>query len=232
MPLRQWVKSANFAIEGILHGARTQKHMRYHFFSAATVLFTSYILGVSRSEFIIVSLSVILVLLAEMLNSAIEVVVDLLSPDYSEKARIAKDISAGAVLITAFGAAIIGYVVLFPYIKTIFNIGFSIAKHSKEEIALISFILVIIAVVIAKSHFGKGHPLSGGMPSGHSALAFSVWVSVTFITENLIASILCFILAVFIAQSRIAVLVHNAWEVIAGALLGSLLTFLLFILFS
>ena len=232
MPFRKWVKSANFAIEGILHGARTQRHLRYHFFSAAIVLFTSYILGVTKSEFILISLAVILVLSAEMMNSAIEVVVDLLSPEYSEKARIAKDIAAGAVLITAFGAAVLGYIVLFPYIRALFNQGFSIARHSKEEISLIAFILVLIAVVITKSHFGKGHPLSGGMPSGHSALAFSVWISVTYITENFFISVLCFVLAVAIAQSRIAVRAHSAWEVIAGALLGSLLTFFLFRFFS
>jgi len=232
MPLRQWFKSANFAIEGILHGARTQKHMRYHFFSASIVLLASYILGVSRMEFIIISLAVILVLLAEMLNSAIETVVDLLSPDYAEKARIAKDIAAGAVLITAFGAAVLGYVVLFPYMKKLFYEGFRVAKHSREEISLISFILVLISVIIAKSYFGKGHPLSGGMPSGHSALAFSIWVSVTYVTGNFITSLLCFFLAVIIAQSRIAVKVHTPWEVIAGALLGSTLTFLLFRIFS
>ncbi len=140
MPLRQWLKSANFAIEGILHGVKTQRHLRYHFISAATVLLLSYILGVSRSEFIIISLAVILVLLAEMLNSAVEALVDLISPEHSEKARIAKDIAAGAVLITAFGAAVLGYMVLFPYVKSVFNEGLYIAKHSKEEISLIAFI--------------------------------------------------------------------------------------------
>ncbi|MBI5641335.1 MAG: diacylglycerol kinase [Nitrospirae bacterium] len=232
MPLRKWLKSANFAIEGILHGAKTQRHMRYHFFSAAAVLFVSYILGVSKSEFIVLSLAVILVLLSEMLNSAIETMVDLLSPEYSEKARITKDIAAGAVLITAFGAAVLGYIVLFPYLKSFFLQGFYIAKHSKEEISLIAFILVLIFVIITKSYFGKGHPLSGGMPSGHSALAFSVWVSVTYITGDFITSVFCFILAAVIAQSRVAVKVHSPWEVIAGALMGSFLTFFLFRLFS
>lgn len=232
MPLREWIRSANFAIEGILHGARNQKHLRYHFFSAAIVLFTSYLLGVSRSEFIIISLAVILVLSAEMLNSAIEAVVDLLSPEYAEKARIAKDIAAGAVLITAFGAAVLGYIVLFPYIKTLFTLGFHIAKHSEEEVSLIAFILVLISVIIGKAYFGKGHPLSGGMPSGHSALAFSIWVSVTYTTDNFLVSLLCFILAVVIAQSRVAVRVHSACEVVAGALMGSALTFLLFRLFT
>lgn len=232
MPLRQWLKSANFAIEGIFHAAKTQKHLRYHFFSAVTVLFSSYLLGVSRTEFLIISLAVILVLLAEMLNSAIEAIVDLISPEYSEKARIIKDIAAGAVLITAFGAAVLGFIVLFPYIESVFDEGINIAKHSKEGISIIAFILVLILVVILKTYIGKGHLLSGGMPSGHSALAFSVWVSVTYTTEDFLASFFCFILAAWIAQSRIAVKVHKPWEVILGASMGSLLTFALFRLFS
>ncbi|MBI5074576.1 MAG: diacylglycerol kinase [Nitrospirae bacterium] len=231
MPLRAWIKSANHAIEGVIYGARTQKHLRYHFFSAAAVLFFSYMVGVSKPELVIIALAVILVLAAEMMNSAIEAVVDILSPEYSEKARVAKDISAGAVLITAFGAAVLGYVVLFPYVKIIFSEGFHVAKHSKEEISFIAFILVLIAVIVTKAQFGKGHPLSGGMPSGHSALAFSVWVSITYITDNLYISVLCFLLAVWIAQSRIAIKMHTRLEVMLGALLGTLLTFLLFRLF-
>lgn len=232
MPLRRWIKSANHAIEGVLYGARTQKHLQYHFFSAAAVLFFSYMVGVSKAELVIIALAVILVLAAEMMNSAIEAVVDIISPEYSEKARVAKDIAAGAVLITAFGAAVLGYVVLFPYVKLIFSEGFHIAKHSKEEISFIAFVLVLIAVIVTKAQFGKGHPLSGGMPSGHSALAFSVWVSITYITKNLYISGLCFLLAVWIAQSRVAIRMHTRLEVMLGALLGTLLTFLLFRLFN
>ena len=232
MPLRKWLKSANFAIEGILQGAKTQRHLRYHFFTAAFILVLSYVLGITRMEFIMVSLAVILVISAEMLNSAVEAVVDILSPQYSEKARTAKDIAAGAVLITAFGAAVLGYIILFPYLKSFFMEGFIIARHSGEEIALMAFILVMILVVITKSHFGKGHPLQGGMPSGHSALAFSVWVSITYLTANFIVSLLCFVLAVWIAISRITIRAHNPWEVILGALMGATVTFLLFRLFS
>ena len=232
MPLRKWLNSTNFAIEGILHGAKTQRHLRYHFFSTAFVLFLSYILGVSRMEFVVISLAVMLVITAEMLNSAVEVVVDILSPEYSERARVAKDIAAGAVLISAFGAAVLGYIILFPYLKALFINGFTIARHSKEDVALIAVILVMILVIITKSHFGKGHPLRGGMPSGHSALAFSIWVSVTYLTGNFLVSLLCFILSVWIAISRVSVKAHNYWEVILGALMGAAVTFLLFRLFS
>ena len=66
MPLRKWIKSADFAIEGILHAARTQRHLRYHFYSATAVLLVSYVLGVTRTEFMIISLSVIAVLLGDV----------------------------------------------------------------------------------------------------------------------------------------------------------------------
>ena len=232
MPLRKWVKSANFAIEGILHAAKTQRHLRYHFYSAAVVLLVSYILGVSRTEFLIISLSVIAVLLAEMLNTAIEAIVDIISTEHNEKARIVKDIAAGAVFVTAFGVAVVGYIILFPYIRDVFNKGLYITKHSKEEIAIMSFILVLILVVITKATTGKGHPLRGGLPSGHAALAFSVWVAITYITESFITSLLCFTLAALIAQSRITRKIHTRWEVILGSLMGALVTFLLFRLFS
>jgi len=232
MPFRQWLNSANFAVEGILHAAKTQRHVRYHFFSAAAVLLLSYMLGVSRIEFLIISLSVIAVLLAEMFNTAIEAIVDIVSPGHSEKARIAKDISAGAVLVTAFGAVVIGYIILFPYLQDVFHKGLHITKHSKEEIALIAFIIVLILVVIAKSYFGKGLPLQGGMPSGHAALAFSVWVATTYITENFIVSLLCFAIAVLIAHSRVTTGAHTIREVILGSLMGAAVTFLLFRLFS
>lgn len=231
MPFRQWIKSANFAIEGILHAAKTQRHLRYHFYCAAIVLLVSYILGVTRTEFLFISLSVIAVLLAELTNTSIETMVDILSPEHSEKARIVKDISAGAVFVTALGAAIVGYIILFPYIRDISHRGLYITKHSREEIAIISFIIVLILVVITKAYFGKGQPLSGGMPSGHSALAFSVWVAITYITDNTFASLLCFILAALIAQSRVITKVHTQWEVILGSLMGALVTFLFFRIF-
>ncbi len=62
MPLRTWLKSANYAIEGILQGAKTQRHLRYHFFSAAFVLFLSYLFGVTRMELVLISLAVIIVI--------------------------------------------------------------------------------------------------------------------------------------------------------------------------
>ncbi len=232
MPLKRWIKSANFAIEGILHGTKTQRHLRYHLFAASAVLLLSYVLGVSKNDFLVISLAVIVVLLAELFNTAIEAVVDMLSPERSQKAKIAKDVAAGAVLITAFGAAIIGYIVLSPYIRDSFERGFRIARHTGEEISVMAIVLVLILVVITKAYVGKGTPLRGGVPSGHAALAFSVWVAVTYTTGSALASLLCFFLAAIIAGSRVTAKIHTTWEVILGGLMGALLTFLLFQVFS
>jgi diacylglycerol kinase (ATP) len=90
---------------------------------------------------------------------------------------------------------------------------------------------VVILVVITKTYVGRGLPLSGGMPSGHAALAFSVWVATTYMTENFIVSILTFVVAVLIAQSRVVTKAHTIWEVILGSLIGATVTFLLFRLF-
>ncbi len=232
MPFKQFLKSVNFAVEGIIHAAKTQQHLRYHFYIATAVLIISYVLGVTRMEFLIIALSVIAVLLAELFNTAIEALVDIISPKHSEKARIVKDIAAGAVFVTSIGVAVIGYVILMPYIRESFHEGLSITKHTGEEVAIIAFAIVLILVVITKAYFGKGRPLKGGMPSGHAAFAFSAWTAVTYITEHFIISIICFILALIIAQNRVITKAHTQWEVILGSLMGASVTFLLFRIFS
>lgn len=231
MPLRRWIDSTNNAIEGILYAAKTQKHLRYHFYLAAIVLILSYILGVESKDFVFITFAVILVLLAEMFNTALEYIIDILSPEYTIKARIIKDVAAGTVLITVFGAVVIGYLILFPYINRVFNTGLAVVKYSKVEIALIATTLVLILVIILKTYLGRGHPLRGGMPSGHAAIAFSIWVTITYITENFVASLLTFIMAVSISQSRIGVKAHRPIEVILGGLIGAGVTFLLFKIF-
>lgn len=214
-----------------MHGTQTQRHLRAHLYAAAFVLILCYTLGISKNDFLVIALTVIVIILAELFNTSIETVVDIASPKHSEKAKIAKDVAAGAVFITAFGAAVIGYIILVPYMRTVFEEGFYIAKHSAEDVSIMALILVLILVLITKAYIGKGTPLRGGIPSGHAALAFSIWIAVTYTTGSFIASLLCFILAAIIAASRVASKIHSAWEVALGGLMGAVLTFLLFQIF-
>ncbi len=232
MPLRKWIKSTNHAIEGILHAAKTQRHMRYHFYTAILILIVSFSIGISWAEVVILITLSIIVLSVEMLNSALETITDILFREYDEKAKRIKDMAAGAVLITAIGAAVIGFVILFEPVKNFFYNGLNIAKHAKSDVAVVSLIVVLIMVVLTKSFFGKGQPLRGGMPSGHAAISFSMWVAVTMISESFVPSLLVFFMAVIIAQSRVSTGAHRPLEVVVGALLGIAVTFLLFKIFS
>ena len=231
MPLRKWIESANYAIEGILHAAKTERHLRYHFYAAVLILLLSLILGIPRSEFIAIAIVAIIVLSVEMLNTAIEATVDIIFKEYDNRAKIIKDIAAGAVLTASIGSAVVGYIIFLPYLKNTFENGLKIAKHSGEDVAIISFVVLLILVIITKTFSGKGSPLRGGMPSGHAAVAFSIWAAITFLTEAFLPSFLILILAVLVAQSRVSIGVHKPWEVILGALLGSVVTFSLFKLF-
>ena len=232
MKPKNWFESANFAIEGILYVARTQRHMRWHFLAAIAILIISLILGLSKIEFVALTLAVIIVLLSEMLNTAVEVAVDLFQEEFHPLAKIAKDIAAGAVLIAASGAIVIGYLVLFPQLNRVFTSGIPHIKEAPEHITFISLIIVVIAVIITKTYTGKGMPLRGGLPSGHAAVAFSIWVSVTFITGNILISVLTLILSLIVSRSRMVSGVHTLWEVILGGLLGAVITLLIFQVFS
>lgn len=70
------------------------------------------------------------------------------------------------------------------------------------------------------------------MPSGHAAITFSAWVATTYIAENFTVSLVSFVVAIMIAQSRVIVKAHNIWEVILAGLMGAIVTFLLFSIFS
>jgi diacylglycerol kinase (ATP) len=206
--------------------------MRYHLFAAILVLLASLVLGLSWYEFVVLVLLSIVVLSIEMINTAIEGITDVIFKEYDQKAKEIKDIAAGAVLIIALGAAVIGYIILYEPVKKFFYSGLDIAKHIESDIAIIALVVILILVVISKAFFGKGEPLRGGMPSGHAAVAFSIWVAVTFLTGSFMPSLLVFLMAIFIAQSRVNVGIHKPLEVVLGGLLGIAVTFLLFKIFS
>ncbi len=88
-----------------------------------------------------------------------------------------------------------------------------------------------IATLIVKAIFGEGTPLKGGMPSGHSAIGFSIATIIAIVTEEPTVIILSYLMASLLAQSRVDSKVHSIIEVIAGAIFGILLTLLIFRIF-
>lgn len=228
-----WFQSVNLAIEGIIFSVKTQRHMRYHLVTALAVLVLSLVLGISRTDFILLSLAIILVLVTELLNTAIERTVDMISKTYDPQAKIVKDIGAGVVLIASFGAVVLAYFILYPAARSVLlSSQWGLRKAPSDVVAFVALAAVIIVVMIVKALLGKGEPLRGGMPSGHAAVSFSIWSAAFFLSDSVPVAVLTFLLAVMVSWSRWSSGIHRPGEVVAGALLGTGLTFLLFWLFT
>jgi len=219
-----WVESTNCAIEGILWAVQTQKHLRWHFLAALAVLFAALFFRVKAGEFLLLAFAVTLVLFAELINTALEVVVDLVSPDYHPLARRAKDVAAGSVMVASIGAAVTGYFALSKYIFPMVQSGLKVADRSPGEIAIIAVLAVTILVVLIKARFGTGTPLYGGMPSGHAAVAFSIATSVALSGVNVVIILLAMALATMVSHSRLLMKIHTLREVLLGAGVGIVVT--------
>ncbi|MGQ9706261.1 MAG: diacylglycerol kinase [bacterium] len=218
--IRRLKESFNNAIEGVIYAIRTQRNMKIHIISAVIVLIASALFSISKGELILILLLIGIVFITEMFNTAIELSLNLVVDTLHPVARIIKDVSAGAVLFSSITAIVIGYLIFMPKIKgPMLNIIVRV-QQSPEHVALIAIILTVIAVVVTKAFVGRGLPLSGGMPSGHTAVSFCIWAYITLITINPLISILLFIPVMLVAISRIRGGVHSIGEVIAGGLLG------------
>ncbi|PRR83917.1 diacylglycerol kinase [Clostridium vincentii] len=232
MKLKKLIDSLNHAINGIIDAVRTERNMKIHLIVALIVFIACFLFDVSKIEFLVLAITITMVIAAEMINTAIEAAIDMTTNYYHPLAKVAKNAAAGAVFITAINAIVIGYVIFWDKLSNISYVVVHKVKNSEPYTIFIVLVIVSISTIIAKAIFGEGTPLKGGMPSGHSSLAFSIATAIAFITEEPICIMLSFLMAFITAQSRVDSEVHSLSEVVAGAALGMILTVLIFTIFK
>jgi diacylglycerol kinase (ATP) len=223
--------SFNYALEGIIHVLRTQRNLRIHVAIAVLVLAAAVALGVKRDELIALLLSISFVLVAEMVNSAIEGAIDVSTTSFDPNAKLAKDIAAGAVLISAVTAIAVGYLVFAHAAAHRTARVLDRVRDAPAEITLVALVLVTLAVIATKAWTGRGTPLRGGLPSGHAAVAFAGWMAATYVASDnhrFLISSLTFVMAVLVAQTRVESGIHSRLEVLYGGAVGALVTLVLF----
>ena len=229
------LESFNFAFEGIIHVVRYERNLRIHFLIAVAVILAAVGFDVTKMELIALLLAIAFVLIAEMLNSALEAVVDLVTPSVEPLAKIAKDVAAGAVLIATVTAVAIGYLVFSGAVGERSSHLLDRLSNAPSDLTLIALVITIILVIAAKAITGRGTPLRGGLPSGHAAVAFAGWMAATLVLHNsghqFLISTLTFIMALLVAQTRVESGVHSALEVTIGGVLGAMVTLTFFQLF-
>jgi diacylglycerol kinase (ATP) len=225
------IESFNFAIEGVIHVLRTQRNMRLHFAAAVAVIVVAVAVGVSKIELSLLLVSIAFVLVAEMINTAVEGAIDAATTSFDPMAKLAKDIAAGAVLIASVNAVAVGYLVFAGKAADKTADVLDRVRTAPAQITLVALVLTVITVIATKAWTGRGTPLRGGLPSGHAAIAFAGWMAATYIVNDshrFVVSALTFIMALLVAQTRVESGVHSALEVAYGGALGALVTLAVF----
>ena len=226
------LQSFNHAFQGLVYAVRYERNMRIHLAVGLLVLVASLFLNVSRLELVAVVLAIVFVLVAEMINTAVEAVVDIITDEFDPRAKVAKDLAAGGVLLAAINALVVAYLIFADNLAGFSLELLTILRRSPTHLTFVALAVVVVAVIALKAARGKKVALSGGLPSGHAALAFAGWTAVTFVVggtpQGLLVSVLAFGMALLAAQTRVEAGIHSLLEVVLGAILGVVLTTLIF----
>lgn len=220
---RNFLDSWKNAINGIIYATTTQGNIKKQLLIAVAVVIISLFFDLSKAEFLVFMFTIILIIFAEMVNTAIETVVDLYTDLYHPKAKIAKDVAAGGVVITAINAVIVAYFLFFDKIS---NIGLQFLKNIAESPIHLAFSTIIITVIgiltlIAIATKNKNDDLNKKfMPSGHAALAFAANTIIWLTTQNIVIITLSLVLSILVAESRVESKTHKLSEVIFSACVG------------
>ena len=218
------LQSFNYAFQGVVSAVRYQRNMRVHLVLALAVLMASIFLNLSRLQLVMIFTAVAFVFITELINSAIEAVVDMVTDQFDPRAKVAKDMAAGAVLVAAVNALVVAYLVLADRLTHLSLDLLGVIRHAPADLTMIALAVVVLAVIALKAIRRKGTPLSGGLPSGHAAVAFAAWTAMTFVmagqSQGILVSFLAFIMAILVAQTRVETGIHSLLEVVLGALLG------------
>lgn len=227
---RSIIDSFNFAVSGIISALKTEKNMRVHYLIALGVILFSLFFDFSRTEFLLLLFAISLVVIAEMINTALERIVDLVTKDYHPLARLSKDISAGAVLIATINSLVVGYLLFFDRLNPYGDLLLFKMKKSSIHLTFVALMIVVLLTIGLKAKFfkGRGTHFQGGTVSGHAAVSFCIATIVGFIAENMIVTTMAFGLAILVGESRIEGKIHSFLEVLLGGILGILVGVLVF----
>lgn len=223
------------AINGIVYTATTQRNFRIQLVLAVIVLALSLFYGLGTTEFLCLVFALFFVIFAEMVNTAIETVVDLFVDVYHPKAKIAKDVAAGAVVLSACNALIVGYFIFFnaENMKAISDSIFNNMVKSPQHLAFVAIILVVIAVIAIKASCSKkkerGQLIKEGfVPSGQSAVAFAALTAIWINSKDVVTFTLALVLSLLVVRNRVYNNARTKAEVVFGACMGVLIVMLVY----
>ena len=230
---KNFIQACNNAVNGIVYCATTQTNIRKQLILGTIVMILSLFYDLTTAEFLCLTFAVFFVIFAEIVNTAIETIVDLLVDVYHPKAKIAKDVGAGAVVLSAVNAIIVAYFLFFKetQITKISETIFSKMVASPAHLTFVAIILTVIAVIVAKAGVKTKEIRSGVrpdfIPSGQSAVAFAILTAIWINSRNPIIFCMALVLSILIAGNRVND-TRTFAEVLFGAFMGMLIVLLVY----
>ena len=231
--LRESTGNFKYAMDGIVHAYRSQKHMRFHLTALIIAGIFCIILKLNYVEVLFVIFAISLIIICEMVNTAVEAVVDLVTQQYHPLAKFAKDIAAGATLVAALNAIVVAIVVVLNHQKlnNLVNVIEVDKSHQVNIILVIALFIMMSLIIMYKVAGNKGKLWKGGVISVHSAVGFFLAWTCLYLQDKYAILIVALCLAALVAQSRVEGGIHTISEVIWGAIVATSISLLFFIIF-
>lgn len=201
---KTWFSATKNALNGIIHAFKTERNLRIDYAIGALVFFISLFFDFSKVELICLVITIGFVIFAEMINSVVEYVVNLITQEYSLNAKAAKDIAAGGVLFASGIAVVVAYLLFVDKIRVASTALLHAVLSSKAHMLVTILFVVAILVVILKGALSKdkNNNYVKSMPSARVTISFALATYLFIITKSFIVGAVAFILSVMVSSIK------------------------------
>ena len=217
---KNFITALHHSVDGIIKAFKTERNLRIDYFCAVCVLLAGIVLGLNKTEFVCLCLTVGFVIFAEMINSVAEYIVDLVTDKYDDRAKAAKDIAAGGVLISSSISVIVAYFLFADKLQNATTSVLNAIISSNTNILFTIIFMIVVLVIILKGLFGRGEEYAHSGPSLKIALAFGLTTYACIITRSFLVGIVCGILSLMIFGMKVTHTKARKINMIYSALLG------------
>lgn len=234
MKQSKFLKSFNNAANGLVLVFKMERNMKIHFAIAGAVMLLGLMFDLSKPEFVNLLTAIAIVLFAEMVNTAVEYLVDATIKEFHPLAKVVKDIAAGAVLLTAFYAVLVGYLIFYDKLIPVGRRFLGGIHNNPVHLTVIALGLTVMLIIALKSKYSteRGSYFQGGTVSGHSAISFLIATIIGFNSNSALVTTLGYILALLVAESRVEGKIHKPLDTIYGGILGIIVGIVIFLIFG
>ena len=201
---KTWFSATKNALNGIIHAFKTERNLRIDYLIGALVFFISLFFDFTKVELICLVITIGFVIFAEMINSVVEYVVNLITQEYNLNAKAAKDIAAGGVLFASGISVVVAYLLFVDKIRVASMTLFKQMLSSKAHMLVTILFVIVLLVVILKGIFSKDEKNNyvKSMPSARVTISFALATYLFIITESFVVGGVALVLSIMVSSIK------------------------------